>query len=203
MPRSTVKFSQSSTTVDQTLPSHQQNHYSPSVPISVYRQLAAELEVTQEQLQSLQKQNQQLVEQNQQLRQEAKKVFQSAQKLQQALSAFSAISATTQDSADPMFDVEQMLRQTAASKTSKRRKFTPPPEPRRSNTQPQQEPPESEKLVAEVQTIHYRHATELEGDSSEINGWLLAFSVFVIVVMAFGTGFLLMRPLLKGNSSSR
>src|ERR671932_193136 len=67
------------------------NKYSPSVPISVYRELAAELQTAQAMLDSLKAQNQQLVKQNQQLRQEVEKVVQSAQHLQQIVASFGSV----------------------------------------------------------------------------------------------------------------
>src|ERR671932_1404082 len=68
------------------------NKYSPSVPISVYRELAAELQAAQAMLESLKAQNQQLVKQNQQLRQEVEKAVQSAQHLQQIVASFGSVS---------------------------------------------------------------------------------------------------------------
>ncbi len=52
------------------------------MPISVYRELAAELQATQAMMDSLNAQNQQLVQQNQNLRQEVAKVLQSTENLQ-------------------------------------------------------------------------------------------------------------------------
>jgi TolA-binding protein len=65
------------------------NKYSASVPISVYRELAAELQAAQTTIDSLRSQNQQLVKQNQQLQQQVEKVVHSAQHLQQIVSSFS------------------------------------------------------------------------------------------------------------------
>jgi hypothetical protein len=64
------------------------NHYSPSVPISLYRQLSAELQATQAMLDSLKGQNQQLIKQNQQLRLEIEKVVQSTLQLRQVADSF-------------------------------------------------------------------------------------------------------------------
>ncbi|NER84038.1 MAG: hypothetical protein F6K42_31770, partial [Leptolyngbya sp. SIO1D8] len=55
--------------------------YSPSVPISVYRELATELKTTQNIVESLTKQNQQLVRQNKLLRHEIQRFVQSAEQL--------------------------------------------------------------------------------------------------------------------------
>jgi TolA-binding protein len=57
----------------------------PSVPISVYRELATELKATQAMVESLTHQNQQLTEQNQMLRQEMLHFADSADRLRQAV----------------------------------------------------------------------------------------------------------------------
>ncbi|NET39889.1 MAG: hypothetical protein F6K19_49375 [Cyanothece sp. SIO1E1] len=63
------------------------NSYAPAVPISVYRELAEELQATKSMLESVNGQNQQLAKQNQQLRQEIEKVVQSALQLRQMADA--------------------------------------------------------------------------------------------------------------------
>ncbi|WP_448562478.1 hypothetical protein, partial [Trichothermofontia sp.] len=68
-----------------------------SVPITVYRELATELQMTQAQVDSLSLQNQQLTEQNQQLRQEISRIVQSALQLQQIVDSFQPASLTGPD----------------------------------------------------------------------------------------------------------
>jgi len=62
-----------------------------SVPISVYRELAAELQTAEAMLDSLNAQNQQLVQQNQHLRQEIEKVVQSALHMQQVVASLQSV----------------------------------------------------------------------------------------------------------------
>lgn len=59
------------------------NPYAPSVPISLYREVSAELQATKALLESANHQNQQLTQQNQQMRQEVERLVQSAMTLQQ------------------------------------------------------------------------------------------------------------------------
>jgi hypothetical protein len=59
--------------------------HSPSVPISIYRELATELQATQAMVDTLTNQNQQLTQQNQILRQEMLKFAESAAQLKQAV----------------------------------------------------------------------------------------------------------------------
>lgn len=55
----------------------------PSVPISVYKELATELQATRAMIESLNNRNQQLVHQNQMIRQEVERVVQASFNLQQ------------------------------------------------------------------------------------------------------------------------
>lgn len=57
--------------------------YAPTVPMSVYRELSAELQASKAMLDSLNQQNQQLARQNQQFRQEIERLSASALNLQQ------------------------------------------------------------------------------------------------------------------------
>lgn len=52
-----------------------------------------------------------------------------------------------------------------------------------------------EKLVVEQPEGRYRRRSHPE-KSSEVNGWWLTLAIVMIVVTAFGAGYLIMRPLL-------
>ena len=171
------------------------NKYSPSVPISVYRELAAELHAAQAMLESLKAQNQQLVKQNQQLRQEVEKVVLSAQHLQHVVGSFGSVDGADVPQSRPMKPPEPRPAPPSApprpSASSPRSEFTPPP--------PEPEPefsPYNETLVIEQEDTRPRHAPQSEG-ISDVSGWLLLTAILLIVLTAFGTGFLIVRPLLK------
>lgn len=197
MPRSTVKLPQTVSTAQQAPASG----YLPSVPISVYRQLAAELHATQAQLDAVQQSNQHLMGQNQQLRQEAQKVLKAAHKMQQVLNTIRPASDNGVNLSQRMTEVEKILRQTPTP--TNQQPIAPAP-PQQLPPSPEPTPPKKKlkkkKLVAEVRA-DYRHQQATETNNSEVNGWLLALSILLIVVMAFGTGFLVMRPLLKSISN--
>ncbi|MBR8827844.1 MAG: hypothetical protein DSM107014_08065 [Gomphosphaeria aponina SAG 52.96 = DSM 107014] len=59
--------------------------YQPSVPISIYRELAEELQTTKHKLEVLKQENQQLAQQNIWLREETEKVIQGAENIRQIL----------------------------------------------------------------------------------------------------------------------
>ncbi|MGB5959175.1 MAG: hypothetical protein WBG73_00845 [Coleofasciculaceae cyanobacterium] len=175
------------------------NKYSPSVPITVYRELAAELQAAQTTIDSLRSQNQQLVKQNQQLQQQVEKVVHSAQHLQQIVSSFSGATATNH---------VEIPRYKPARQPEPQPMAPPPPphhhEPRESVFDPasfQDEPefsPYAETVVIEQEDTRVRRPVQSES-VADVNGWMLIIAILLIVLTAFGTGFLIVRPLLNNN----
>ncbi|NES17412.1 MAG: hypothetical protein F6K41_00120 [Symploca sp. SIO3E6] len=191
------------------MPNLQTDHYAPataansyraSVPISVYRELAAELQATQAMMDSINAQNQQLVQQNQQLRQEVTKVLQSTENLQKVF--------TSLDSANQVREVPS----SRVVRKPEPRPAPPKPKPQATTNFPpnelpppsqQPEPPRSpykETLVIEQEERRPRSKPQSEG-VSEVSGWWLIVAILLIVLTAFGTGFLIIRPLLNNDSS--
>jgi small-conductance mechanosensitive channel len=174
------------------------NPYSPSVPISVYKELAAELQEAREMVQSLKSQNQQLVKQNQQLRQQVEKVVHSAQHLQQIVASFGSVSEAEVPRPQPTMPPEP-------------RSSPPPPPPPRAASIPTEiapppqnpepvPPPYRETLVIEQEDSRSRRSPSSEG-LSDVSGWMLLVAILLIVLTAFGTGFLIVRPLLNNNKN--
>lgn len=169
-----------------------------SVPISIYRELAAELQATRVMLESLNNQNQQLYEQNQQLRREIEKVVHSAIYLKQVADA-STPGIRQQDFIHPEMRSESIdisyLRQ-----LNKRPYPNSPVNPPALGVEAFDDgeplmPIFQEKLVTEQVQGRYRRNSQLDRNS-EINGWWLTLAIVLIVVTAFGAGYLFMRPLL-------
>lgn len=184
------------------------NSYSPSVPISVYRELAAELKNTKAMVDSLSAQNQQLSRQNQVLRQEFLQFAQSADQLRQAIeasqptsSALSIPEISERVPADrpepaspqggPPTGPQETLSGLAARATrivkSKAdhpilKKHSPSPEP----TFTEQRPSTSRQQKSSL-------------NKQDMSGLWLATTILLIVVSAFGAGFLIMKPLLSGS----
>lgn len=182
------------------------NTYRPSVPISVYKELSAELQAAQAMLDSLNSQNQQLAKENQQLRQEIEKVVQSALHAQQVVTSFPSGGRVEV----PPPSIEPEIRTAPSASTPKRRPPQPPRSPRPAATAPPVEvlpPPKaepapltdfSESLVIEQEQGRYRRPTQPER-SADVSGWWLIIVIFLIVATAFGTGFLIVRPLLNNS----
>lgn len=160
---------------------HPNSGYAPSVPISVYRELSAELQATKTLLDSLNCQNQQLSQQNQQLKQEIERVVQSALNLRQVAQSQpptgwgmppqpDAIDSVAAPQVRPPARVSRPVRD--KNKPPVREEFTEQQEPR-----PRIQP----------------------ASQKEIGGVWLVLLIGAIVITAFGAGFMVIRPLLSGN----
>lgn len=168
------------------------NPHAPSVPISLYREVATELKAAQAKMETLTVQNQQLSQQNQQLRVEIERVVQSALQLRQTADAYSPINQLPAHQASAPPSVLQGLEL----------HFQPPAAP---TTAPNVVTPETlEPGVATPRSLF----TEQEGKlrqaapkerSAEMGGLWLAIVICFIIVTAFGTGFFIVRPLLPSR----
>jgi hypothetical protein len=150
------------------------NPYRASVPISVYRELASELQATEAQLNALKAQNQQLLQHNQRLRQKAIELFVSAQQLQQLATSYN-------EQGKPLV--------TSSRPEAIEPKPTPQPVPAVS--------PEK-NWVAEVEERPSRRPSQPQS-SSEVSAWVLGTAVGLIILTALGLGFLAMRFAMSSN----
>lgn len=173
--------------------------YSPSVPISVYRELAAELQAAEGKLESLNAQNQQLVLQNQQLRQEIDKAVKYVLDIQQVVDAAGTVNQMPTDNAnfkpEPtrpvsvprlMHRLSQPLSpvQSAVANPS----YLPIKEANSVNT----------KVFTEQEEERSNRRSQLES-ASEISGWWLAITILLIMVTAFSAGYFIVKPLLPSR----
>ena len=232
-----------------------------SVPISVYRELSAELQATQAMMDSLHGQNQHLRKQNVHLQQEVDSIVQAAQQMQHVVGGPKSdfvsngqsfvgpeATAVVQDNvAQPNVEVPPQLRRAAQGHNQQ---FSPamppivsePPRPQEMPIMPEGvEPlmvrsPEAMPEQAQPQRPSQQHSRNAQGQSAspfspsrrqaavetlnkiftgreqplprraldeeaseEIHtGWLVLI-VLLIVVTAFGTGFMIVRPFLSTN----
>ena len=162
------------------------NPHAPSVPISLYREVATELKATQVRLESLTVQNQQLTQQNQQLRVEIERVVQSALQLRQTAEAH--LPAHQLPMVTTASQGLELHFQPPASAS------TPPPNPIASENP---EPAAPKSLFTE-QEGNLRQPSSKERHA-EMGGWWLAIVICFIIVTAFGTGFFIVRPLLPSR----
>jgi hypothetical protein len=152
------------------------NHYSPSVPISLYRQLSAELQATQAMLDSLKGQNQQLIKQNQQLRLEIEKVVQSTLQLRQVADSFQPVDLNT--------EVEAVRTEAEPAIAPYVGDALPTP-PQGGKAEP--ESAFLQELFTEQESKPRR--APKAGKSSDLGSWGLVVVIFLTVMVAFGLGF--------------
>lgn len=163
----------------QTTPTHTQ---SATVPLSVYRHLAAELQATEARLNLLNAQNQQLVTENQHLRQEIEKTVQSVLQLQQSVDAAGNISRKY---AQPTNNFK-----TEAKPGSK---LLPTPEKSVVVSLPTKEAG-LEKVFTQQESVRSRR---LAAERPKLSGRWLAVAIVLTMATAFGAGYLIVRPLLS------
>ncbi len=194
---------QNTTLSDNTSPENS-NTYSPSVPISLYREVTAELQAAQAMLDSLKTHNQQLVQQNQQLRREVETVVQVSQQLQQVVNSAQTVTQTGMPQMPSVkfnFSVEPEPPVPVTSRTNSTIPQPPQtvafpfPLPEAEPTAPRMPDTLPQKSFTEVPETPYRVRSQAK-KASDLNGLWLMIAIFLIVISAFGAGYLVVRPLL-------
>jgi hypothetical protein len=214
--------------------------YAPSVPISVYRELATELKTTQTTLDALTQQNQQLLRQNKLLRTEIQRFVQAAEQL----GHFAGVVPQEPPATPPEMVVTARLHEQPIAdlfanppvpppeqtpNLSEPRSIPPTPEPtsqasvavrkeatrgterpttaansaivphpkakKRDRSQPSHKDPNKHRLFTEQPES--MHPMSRVASRSDMGNLWLATTILLVVVSAFGAGFLIMRPLLN------
>jgi len=152
---------------------------SPSVPISVYRELAAELQATRAMIDALNSKNQKLQRENQQIRQDIQQVIQAMLSLQPWID--------DQPNVVPIQPrgVAHPSRAETAAASAVAASLRP--------SEPRPETWVAEQPVAPQSTTQSKPA-------GRMNSLWLILTVMAIIVTAFGAGFLMMRPFLPTGS---
>jgi hypothetical protein len=170
----------------------------PAVPISLYREVANELQTTKGDLHSLQAENQHLVQQNQQLRLEIERVVQSTLHLRQLADHYRTGQGTLDSFSSHLDGVD--LSSPAIAPISPSQSVKPSPDP--AETAAKIVSPTAKNAPAKVLTGQegQPHPIGAGSDNTpEISTWWLVLVVCLIVVSAFGMGFLIVRPLLPSR----
>ncbi|PAX52134.1 hypothetical protein [Brunnivagina elsteri] len=188
--------------------------YSPSVPLSVYRDLAEELQAAREMVNSLTLRNHQLSQENQVVRKEIAKAVNAITQLKQFVDVPES-STVYNSEAHAFTNFDHEVKHTSAAERSQVRtqKVYPPrtsansPVPKKIKinkpSHPQVIPdyfPTNKPVYIEEQEVRY-YPSKKKPEASETNGWMLLIAVLLIVFTAFGAGYLVVRPLLQNQSS--
>lgn len=179
--------------------------YAPSVPISLYREVTAELQATKAALEAIKQQNQQLTQQNRHLHQEIEKAVQSTLNLRQVAQSISRTSGENSAVDERLMD-ERLT--SSRSETLPKLDIAPivvpatPRAPMLSKLPSLGSPFSPETLVIEQDSKPRRKLLpESESSGNSLGGWWLGVAIALIVVSAFGAGFLIVRPLLPSPAS--
>lgn len=175
-------------------PASSASAYSPSVPISLYREVTAELQASKSTVEALKAQNQQLAKQNNYLRQEVEKAALTTLHLRQVVSNLPPVNMDLPQTSSVEV-VPNLEARFSGSPTSR----PPAPTSERYSLESSEAPFLSNDLVFE-QESQPRRRIQVEKRSTELSGWWLGLIIFAIVISAFGTGFLIVRPLLPSGN---
>lgn len=164
--------------------------YSPSVPISLYREVTAELQTSKATVEALKAQNQQLAKQNNYLRQEVEKAALTTLHLRQVVSNLPPVNMDL-----PQIPHVEIMPLEAGFSAPAASRPPAPPLPKHYQVGSTEPPFLSDDLVFE-QESQPRRKIQSDKRPTELSGWWLGMIIVMIVVTAFGTGFLIVRPLL-------
>ncbi|MEM9486744.1 MAG: hypothetical protein AAGA83_23980 [Cyanobacteria bacterium P01_F01_bin.116] len=171
-----------------------ESSYSPSVPVSVYRELAAELQATKAMVDSLSAQNKHLTSQNHLLRQNVHQMVQLALQLGHHAGVAHPAEAEMSFSTPPLdLQPHPQVQQTPMSVAPLQQQ-----EGRYQVTAPQRPkaPSALSKVFTEQSGENRRYSMESSASGSLSTLWLIV-SIAIIILTAFGAGFLIMRPLIS------
>ncbi|MBF2007338.1 MAG: hypothetical protein IGS49_18215 [Chlorogloeopsis fritschii C42_A2020_084] len=164
--------------------------YSPSVPLSVYRELAAELQAAQAKMDALTARNHHLVQENQLLRAEIAKTVQSVLHLQNLLDTPTQTQSHYHQVSRSAPDIKSDPKRQANVKHPRQQA----PRPRPSVAYTEMEIPDymSAPIFVEGQEVVAYPFSQPE--PGEINNWLLWIAIALIIFLGFGAGYLVVRP---------
>ncbi|HHP7244022.1 MAG TPA: hypothetical protein ACFE0H_04970 [Elainellaceae cyanobacterium] len=183
------------------------NSYAPSVPLSVYRELAEELQTIKAQLETVTQRNQTLTQQNQQLHQQIDQVFQSALSLHQLVNEQDKQNQRAKQD-EPVLHVSDEI-----TEELKRALLMQPrsaSSPSRSNSERTESPTimlpfSSNDAYGAAGAISTDEKSQRVANSSKsgrkFGGIWLQLTVVVIIITAFCTGFGVIWFLQKQNTN--
>lgn len=182
---------------------NQGSSQTPSVPISVYRELAAELKATQARVDALSQQNQHLGQQNLFLRQELLKFAESAAQMRQAVEGHPAeggegfrpgiVPPPEKGRGLSLEGVSQFTSQMGQILSPRAKASNPAVRPPSSVTPPNRQP----RVLYTEERLDPLRPSQGRTRTQDLSGVWLTATILLIVVSAFGAGFLIMKPLLN------
>lgn len=170
-----------------------------SVPLYVYRELATELQSTQGKLDALTSQNHQLEQENQLLRQEITKVVKSCLHLQKFVA-----SSPKPSHSQPTDAAGEVKSPATATRPRQQASSQPPPVVNEKSHDSEFFAPVEitqpipETFFIEEQEVNYY--PPMEKKLKQFSGWWLAITILLIMLSAFGAGYLIVQPLFENQN---
>lgn len=171
-----------------------------SVPISLYRELCGELRHKTQELEAADDQNQRLIAQNQQLRQELHQLVQRVIQTQQAVTQMTtelpskAVAASVNISPNTLATTPLPARR-HAMRSVHDQSISPRVVPSAIASAPDHD---------KIEPLTTRLLNQTHTFTQDLQGWKMAVVMGLIVLSAFGAGFLIMRPFMaKQNLQSQ
>lgn len=192
------------------------SYSSPSVPISVYKQLAGELNVAKNEVTALKTENQQLRSNNQKLQNQVLQVIQAGEHLKQMVNRYDFGAESYQlapsDQATPTKEIAPAFPVPQLPESTPQPQQVAPPAPAKIPSQKKSKSPQRQatptqspksakpvKLATVDPSSHPKTTDEAEGG---VNGWFIFIVAIAIVCTAFGAGYMVVLPLLNNNNST-
>jgi len=178
-----------------------------AVPVSLYREICGELREKSGQVETLQLNNQRILQENQQLRQEIQRLVQMVMHTHHQVTQISEFQTEpTSNAAETFHPVSDLKHSTPAVPPSATQPTT-----RQNRTQmPARSIVASTMVPFSLSATHKREdwitgqeplAQRLFNQTSaitqDLRGWKLAMVISLIILSAFGAGFLIVRPLIS------
>ena len=179
------------------------NHYFPSVPLSIYRDLAAELQTTQGKLEALIIKNHQITQENHLLRQEIDKVIRLGFQLQQQINTPQQNKSSNNSENFSRQRQEKPSPQKSPKPPTKKLQNFPTSSPQQYDYSSYFVSPIIEKtalssqplIVEDKKLSNYSNSSK----NHTISNWRLFFCVLLIVIAGFSAGYIIVRPLFQLN----
>ncbi len=188
-----------------------------AVPVSLYRELCSELQEKNGEVNALTLKNQRILDENQHLRQELQRLVQMVMhthhQVSQIPSADSKFEASEQFSPDPSVNnalsgLKPTPLKNALKPNAEQFHSVPTnslqPSRRMTSASPTPMPSDREEwLTGTHQPMAQRLFQQGSTMAQELRGWRLALVIGLIILSAFGAGFLIVRPLLNQQAPHR
>ena len=159
-----------------------------SVPISLYRELCDELRHKAQELEAADYQNQCLVAQNQQLRQELQQLVQRVMQTQQAVIQMATELPSKAVTASPNASPSTLITTPLPARRQAMRSVHD------QSVSPHAVPSAIASAHDKIEPLTTRLWKQTHTFTQDLQGWKMAVVTGLIVLSAFGAGFLIMRP---------